>query len=104
MQDSYTFVCEMPVRETIYPEVCQEFKKLNFLVQLSGTNPLGRCKSDKVIEQQLTKKTGFTGFSTKKGADRRGTWKIYKSSRKSSHIHSLCYCKEFCRFRENRNI
>ena len=73
MQDSYTFVCEMLVRETIYPEVCQEFKKLNFLVQLSGTNPLGRCKSDQVIEQQLTKKTGFTGFSTKKGADRRGT-------------------------------
>ena len=63
----------MLVRETIYPEVCQEFKKLSFLVHLSGTNPLGRCKSDKVIEQQLTKKTGFTGFSTKKGADRRGT-------------------------------
>ena len=73
MQDSYTFVCEMLVRETIYPEVCQEFKKLNFLVQLSGTNRLGRCKSDKVIETTINKKTGLTGFSTKKGADQRGT-------------------------------
>ena len=73
MQDSYTLVCEMLDQETILPEVCQEFKKWNFLVQLSGTNPFGRCKSDKVIKTTINKKTGLTGFSTKKGADRRGT-------------------------------
>ena len=56
--------------ETSHPEVCQEFKKGNFPVQLSETNLFGRCESDKVIETAINKNTetpgGLTGFSNKK--------------------------------------
>ena len=63
--------------ETCHPEVCQEFKKGNFLVQLSETNPFGRCESDRVIETTTSKNTKtpgqLTGFGTKKSAGRYGT-------------------------------
>ena len=56
--------------ETSQAEVCQEFKKGNFSVQLSKTNTFGRCKSDKVIETTINKNNetsgGLTGCGTKK--------------------------------------
>ena len=90
MQDSYTFVCEMLVRETILPEVCQEFKKLNFLVQLSGTNPLGRCKSDKLIETTIIKKNlDLLGLALKKALIDVGLERFTKAF-VSLHTFTVC--------------
>ena len=74
--DNYTYarhltpwLSEMLTLETSHPEIYQEFKKGNFSVQLSETNPFGRCEADRVIETTINKDTkmpvGLTGFSTK---------------------------------------
>ena len=59
-----------------HPELYQEFKKGNFSIQLSDTNPFGRRESDKVMETTANKNTetpgGLFGFSTKKSAGRYG--------------------------------
>ena len=49
------WLSEMLTLETSHPEVYQEFKKGNFSVQLSETNPFGRCEPERVTETLLTK-------------------------------------------------
>ena len=75
--------------ETSHPEVYQEFKKGNFSVQLSETNPFGTCEPDRVIETTINKDTktpgGLTGFSTKTNAVDR--WTINDSYRASLYSH-----------------
>ena len=62
--------CEILHLEKSHPEVCQEFKKENSLVQLRETIPFGICESDKVLETAINKNTAtpgrLTGFITKK--------------------------------------
>ena len=75
--------------ETSHPEIYQEFKKGNFSVQLSETNPFGRCKPGRVIETTINKDTktpgGLTGSSTKTNAVDR--WAINASYRASLYSH-----------------
>ena len=75
--------------ETSHPDVYHEFKRENFPVQLSETNPFGRCEPDKVIETTTKKDTktpgGLTGFSTKTNAVDR--WTINASYRTSMYSH-----------------
>ena len=57
----------------------------NFSVQLSETNPFGRCEADRVIQTTINKETktagGLTGFSTKFDAvDRRTVNAAYCAS------------------------
>ena len=49
------WLSEMVTLETSHPEIYQKFKKGNFSIQLSETNPFGRCEADRVIEKLLTK-------------------------------------------------
>ena len=94
------FAWEMLDLETSHSQVCQELNKINFLVQLSETNPFGRCKLDIVIKTSINKNTEIpwelTGFSTKKSAGQYLIKKIHESSYKLSHIYSMCYCERFC--------
>ena len=94
--DNYNFaryltpwLFEMLTLETSHPEVYREFKKGNFSVQLSETNPFGRCEPDRVIETTVHKDTktpgGLTGFSTKTNAVDR--WTINASYRASLYSH-----------------
>ena len=75
--------------ETSHPEIYQEFKKGNFSVQLSETNPFGRCKPGRVIETTINKDSktpgGLTGSSTKTNAVDR--WAINASYRASLYSH-----------------
>ena len=83
------WLSEMLTLETSHPEVYQQFKKGNFSVQLSETNPFGRCEPDRVIETTAHKGTktpgGLTGFSTKTNAVDR--WTINASYRASLYSH-----------------
>ena len=79
------WLSEMLTLETSHPEIYQKFKKGNFSVQLSETNPFGRCEANKVIETTINKDTktpgGLTGFSTKSNAvDRRTVNAAYRAS------------------------
>ena len=70
------WLSEMFTLETSHRKIYQEFKKGKFSVQLSETNPFGRCEADRVIQTTINKETktpgGLTGFSTKSNAvDRR---------------------------------
>ena len=63
----------------------KNLKKGNFSVQLSETNPIGRCKPGRVIETTINKDTktpgGLTGSSTKTNAvDRRAINASYRAS------------------------
>ena len=75
--------------ETSHPDVYHEFKRGNFSVQLSETNPFGRCEPDKAIETTINKDTktpgGLTGFSTKTNAV--DQWTINASYRASLYSH-----------------
>ena len=51
------WLSEMLTLETSHPEIYQEFKKVDFSVQLSETNPLGRCEPDRVTETTINKDT-----------------------------------------------
>ena len=66
------WLSEILTLETSHPEVYREFKKRNLSVQLSETNPFGRCEPDRVIETTINKDTrtpgGLIGFSTKTNA------------------------------------
>ena len=83
------WLSEMLTLETSHPEIYQEFKKGNFSVQLSETNPFGRCEPDRVIETTINKdfKTpgGLTDFSTKTIVVER--WTINASYLASLHSH-----------------
>ena len=83
------WLSEMLTLETSHSEVYQEFKKGNFSVQLSETNPFGGCKPDRVIETTINKDTkipgGLTGFSTKTNTVDR--WTINASYRASLYSH-----------------
>ena len=88
------WLSEMLTLETIHPEVYQEFKKGNFLVQLSERNSFGRCEPDRVTKTTINKDTktpgGLTGFSTKTSVV--GRWKINASQQASLYLH-LLICK-----------
>ena len=88
------WLSEMLTLETSHPEVYQEFKKGNFLVQLSERNPFGRCEPDRVTKTTINKDTktpgGLTGFSTKTSVV--GRWKINVSQQASLYLH-LLICK-----------
>ena len=75
--------------ETSHPDVYHEFKRRNFSVQLSETNPFGRCEPDKVIETAINKDTntpgGLTDFSSKTNAVDR--WAINASYCASLYAH-----------------
>ena len=66
------WLSEILTLETSHPEVYREFKKRNLSVQLSETNPFGRCEPDRVIETTINQDTrtpgGLIGFSTKTNA------------------------------------
>ena len=61
------WLSEMVTLETSHPEIYQKFKKGNFSIQLSETNPFGRCEADRVIETAINKDTktpgGLTGLN-----------------------------------------
>ena len=89
-QDTWhLWLSEMLTLETSHPEVFQEFKKGNFSVQLSETNPFGTCEPDRLIETTTNKDTktpgGLTGFSTKTNAV--DQWTINVSYRASLYSH-----------------
>ena len=89
-QDTWhLWLSEMVTLETSHPEVFQEFKKGNFSVQLSETNPFGTCEPDRLIETTTNKDTktpgGLTGFSTKTNAV--DQWTINVPYRASLYSH-----------------
>ena len=79
--------------ETSHPDVYHKFKRGNFSVHLSETNPFGRCEPDKVIETTINKDTktagGLTGFSTKTNAVDR--WTINASYRACIHTYKISW-------------
>ena len=58
------WLSEILTLETSHLEVYQEFEKGNLSVQLSETNPFGRCEPDRVLERTINKDTKTPGEPT----------------------------------------